>query len=258
MDKNAKVQNSEGQSFTIKHHLKGKEFHDWANQFKKNEQYRKHKRKNQNYLMHTIISFDKRDDVSLEQMEDLANEFIRQQPSGIYLAVPHFDKEHRHIHLCCSAISYRSGKSLRLSKAEFQKLKQDLQNYQQEKYPELSYSVVQHGRKSKPLLTEKEYQFKRRNAGRETNKEQLIGILQTSYSNALSKSAFFENLSANDVSTYSRNGRLTGIKYKGRKFRFSRLGFDIEKLKTIDKSQNRLKEISNTRGRKGRGIDRNI
>ncbi len=252
-----KLLNEAGQTFTIKHNLKGKNIEDYVTHYKKNEGFRLHKRKNQNYLTHEIISFHKEETVTLEQLEELTQQYIAERnPNGIFFAVPHFDK-HPHVHICVSSIEYRSGKSLRMSKGQFQNLKKNIQQYQQDKYPELSKSIVEHGRNKGSKVTDKEFQLKLR-TGRQTDKEKIFGILQTSYSNALSKSLFFENLSANDVSTYSRNGRLTGVVYKRRKFRFSRLGFDLEKLNALDKSQNRLKEIRDTRGRKGKGMDRNI
>ena len=138
--------------------------------------------------------------------------------------------------------------SLASCKKELVKVKKGIQNYQIEKYPELSHSIVQHGKGNKNIQSEKEYQYKRR-TGRETNKNQILVILQTSYKNALSKKQFFESLNLSDVSTYSRNGKVTGVVYKGRKFRFSRLGFTEERLNGLDKSLNRNRELEALRNR---------
>jgi hypothetical protein len=175
----------------------------------------------------------------------------------MYIAVPHFDKEHYHIHICASGVEYRTGKVMRLSKKELVNVKKEIQNYQIEKYPELSHSIVQHGKGNKNIQSEKEYQYKRR-TGRETNKNQILGILQTSYKNALSKTQFFESLTLHDVSTYSRNRKITGVVYKGRKFRFSRLGFTDERLNELDIQLKRGKELRETRIRKDKNIERNI
>src|SRR6266513_2152857 len=111
----------------------------------------------------------------------MAREYIRQRnPRRIYVAIPHFDKEHYHIHICASGIEYKTGKSLRLTKPNLLALKKNIQQFQIEKFPELSKSVVGHGKKEKSLLTDKEYQIKLR-TGRETNKEQVIGMLKTCY-----------------------------------------------------------------------------
>ena len=63
-------------------------------------------------------------------------------------------KDHIHMHIVGSPLEVRSGKSIRMSKAEFSKLQQEMQTYQMEKYPELFNSVVDYGSKKKlPRLT---------------------------------------------------------------------------------------------------------
>ena len=147
-----------GYSFAITHNLKGDSIESWVKQFKANEEYRQHKRANSVILTHEIISFHKDDakDISLDKLENMAREYILQRnPNGIYVAVPHFDKEHYHIHVCASGIEYKTGKALRLAKADLQKLKQKVQQYQIEKYPELDKSIVRHGKKASPSLPKK-------------------------------------------------------------------------------------------------------
>jgi hypothetical protein len=251
---------SKGRSFVIAHNLKGNNLKEWEQQFIKNETYRKQKRKKNVFVTHEILSWNRLDakNMSLEKMEAMAREYINlRNPNGMYIAVPHFDKEHYHVHLCVSGVEYRTGKTLRLSKKELVNVKKGIQDYQIAKYPELSHSIVQHGKKEKSLESEQEYQYRRR-TGRESDKSQVIGILKTSYKKALSKTDFFEMLHLPDVSTYSRRGKVTGVVYKGRKFRFNRLGFTDERLNDLDKSIHRGKELSETRGRKGRNIERNI
>lgn len=103
---------------------------------------------------------------------------IRQRnPNGLYVAVPHFDKNHYQIHICASGMD-KTGMSLRLPKADLQKLKKNIQQYQIDMFPELSKSIVNHGKKEKILLPEKEFQLKLR-TGQETEKELLIGMLKT-------------------------------------------------------------------------------
>src|SRR4029077_20694415 len=125
-------------------------------------------------LFHEILSWHKDDakHITLAKMEDMVRKYIQlRNPNGIYTAVPHFDKDHCHVHICASGVGYKTGKSLRLSKADLQKLKVETQNYQIQKYPELTHSIVNHTKKEKSLVTDKEYQVKRR-IGRETIREQ--------------------------------------------------------------------------------------
>ena len=152
-------------------------------QYIENEKFRKRKRKDSVIITHEIISFHKDDskNITIEKLHDIAEEYIKKRnPKGIYVAVPHFDKEHFHIHICASGVDYHNGKSLRMSKQGFQKLKKDIQNYQLNKYPELSKSLVQHGKKAKVKTTEKEYQQKLR-TGRATKKEQIMSILESCF-----------------------------------------------------------------------------
>jgi hypothetical protein len=170
-----------GKSFVIIHNLKGNRIDGWVKQLKENEEFRKRKRSDSIKLTHEILSWHQEDtkDISLEKMESIAREYIQERhPNGMYVAVPHFDKKHYHIHICASGVEYHTGKSLRMSKAGFQKLKKDIQSYQIEHFPELSNSVVEHGKKDKTKFTEKEYQYKLR-TGRATEKEQLIEMLKS-------------------------------------------------------------------------------
>lgn len=172
-------------------------------------------------------------------MEDIAREYIRRRNrNGMFVAVPHFDRDHYHVHICASGVEYKTGKSLRLSKIDLQKLKKEIQNYQIEKFSELSNSIVAYGMKEKSLLTEKEYQLKLR-TGRVTNKEQIIAILKTCYKKANSRSTFFELRKDYSLKTYERNGKTTGIVFQDYKFRFSRLGLTEERFENLKRDKER-------------------
>jgi hypothetical protein len=247
-----------GKSFVITHNLKGNRIDGWVKQLKENEIFRKRKRSDSVLLNHEILSWHKEDtkNISLEKMEAMAREYIQERnPNGIYVAVPHFDKNHYHIHICASGVEYRTGKSLRMSKAGFQKLKKDIQDYQVEHFPELSNSIVAHGNKEKTRLTEKEYQYKLR-TGRLTEKELIIGMLQTCYKSAVSKDDFFKKLKECKLKTYDRSGKITGVLFGNHKFRFNRLGFTEETLEDLNKSILREKELKETRGKKEKSITR--
>src|ERR1019366_454804 len=217
----------EGKSFVLTHNLRGKNIEGWVKQFLENEQYRKIKRKDSNYLSHEILSWHKDDtkNISLEKMEAMTKEYIRlRNPKGMCVALAHTDKNHWHIHICASALEYRTGKSSWMTKAAFQVLKKNIQQYQLDKFPELSKSVVDHSKKTKAILTDKEYQMKLR-TGRATQKEQLIGILNTCYKQSNSKENFWELLKECKLKVYERGGKISGLNFANKKFRFSRLGF---------------------------------
>jgi hypothetical protein len=252
----------DGKSFAITHNLKGDSINEWVEQFRTNEECRIRKRVDSVLATHEIISFHRDDatNITLDKLEDIARQYVKERNiNGMFVAVPHFDKSHYHIHICASGIEYLTGKSLRLEKKNLSELKKNIQKYQQEKYPELNKSIVNHGKlpKDRALLSEKEYQYKLR-TGRASSKEQVIGILKTSYKKANSKDDFYESLKESGLSTYIRGGRISGIIFNNIKFRLNRLGFTDERLQELDKSISRERETSNLRKKsKDKIISRN-
>jgi len=239
-----------GKSFAITHNMKGHTIDKWVMQFKENELFRNVTRKDSAYLTHEILSWHKDDakDITLEKMEQMTREYIsKRNPNGMYVAVPHFDKDHYHIHICASGLEYRTGKALRMSRTEFGQLKKDIQEYQLKKFPELSKSVVEHGKKDKARLSEKEYQMKQR-TGRETQKEQLIGILKTCYKKADSKEDFYNKLKDCGLKTYERGGKVSGVIMGETKHRFKGLGYEQKNIDRLDRSANRGRELREVRG----------
>ena len=208
---------------------------------------------------HEIISFHKDDatNISLEKLEDIARQYVKERNiNGMYVAVPHFDKEHYHIHICASGIEYKTGKAMRLSKTELQSVKKNIQDFQIEKYPELNKSLVNHEKKVNALtVSDKEHKYKER-TGRATDKEQLLGMLKTCYKKAGSRDDFYENLHECGLTTYIRGGKISGILYNNMKFRINRLGFTEERLEELNKSINRNKDINKLRETKGKGEEK--
>jgi len=260
MNDKARVFDDDEQSFVITHNLRGNSIDDWTEQFKQNETYRTRKRKDSVLLTHEIISFHKdEENISLAKMEDMAREYIRQRnPNGIYLAVPHTDKQHYHIHICASGVEYKTGKAMRMSKEQFQTLKKNIQQYQQEKFPELSKSVVNHSKKGKAKITDKEYQFKLR-TGRETLKEELAEKINICLAKAKSMESFIQILKAENIRPYERGGRFSGVWYENLKFRFNRLQINRDKVVELNKTVERERQIQTMRGggkNKSRGLSK--
>ncbi|MFA6924900.1 MAG: relaxase/mobilization nuclease domain-containing protein [Bacteroidales bacterium] len=238
-----------GKSFAVSHNLRGNSITEWVKQFNENEKFRQNKRTDSVILTHEIISFHRDDakNISIDKLEDIARQYVQERGNGMLLAVPHFDKEHYHIHICASGIEYKTGKSMRLSKATLQNLKKKIQEYQIEKYPELNKSLVNHGNEKKAkALPEKEFKFKER-TGRASDKEQLLEILNKCYTKSNSKNNFYENLKENGLQTYIRGGKIYGVIHKSKKYRFKTLSFTEERLQELDKSINRENEINKLR-----------
>lgn len=251
------------QSFVIKHNIRGESIEEWVKQYQENETYRKLRRPDSVILSHEILSWHREDtkNITIEKLEEMAKEYIKlRNPSGMAIAVSHSDKQHLHIHFCFSGLEYHTGKSLRMSKAEFTKLKQDIQNFQKEKFPELSNSIVEHGKSEKKTLalpSDREYQIKRR-TGRATDKEQVLGMLKDCYHRAISKEDFFEMVEECGLKIYERGGRISGVVMNGRKFRLKRMGVEEERLDELEVGMKRGKEIEKLRTVKEKNINRSI
>lgn len=245
-------------SFLITHNLKGNALAHWVNQYKENETFRKHKRINSVILSHEIVSWHKDDakHITLEKLEQMAREYIKlRNPRGMFVAVPHFDKQHYHIHFCVSGIEYRTGKVMRLSREKLQALKKDFQQFQITRFPELSHSIVGHGKGEKPLFSDKEFQMKLN--GRETDKEKILAVLKTCYNKANSKESFFELVKECGLNPYERGGKITGLVFQNRKFRLKRLGWTEERIAELDVGMKRGRELERLREKyKGKELRR--
>lgn len=247
---NARLFDEKDKSFVLTHNLKGDDIEKWVNQFKENEAHRLRKRKDSVILTHEILSWHRDDakNISLDKMQEMAREYIQKRnPKGMYIAVPHFDKEHYHIHICASGVEYRAGKAMRMSKSDFGKLKKEIQNYQIEHFPELSKSIVAHGKRERGKASDREYNYKLR-TGRDTEKEQVIGMLKTCYKKANSRDTFYQLLNECGLKTYDRGGKTTGIIFGRNKFRFNRIGFTEDRIEMLNIIHNKQKELRELRG----------
>lgn len=241
-----------GKSFTITHNVRGKSIEDWVRSFRENEKYRLRKRKNSVYLNHEIISFHRDDTrhLSMEKLEQLVREYIRlRNPNGCYVAVPHFDRYHVHVHICSSAVQYRTGKSMRMSRRELATLKKKIQDFQVERFPELARSVVRHGRKTNGKTGEKEQHYTIR-TGMRTKKDVLLSILNDCARSSKNQDDFFSGLKEREIQTYVRGGKIYGVIYGSRKFRFKRLGLEIGQIPRKEKSRSKESQITHKPSRR--------
>lgn len=240
-----------GKSFVLTHNINGNSIDEWTNQYVLNESFRKVKRSDSVILTHEILSWHRDDaaSISLDKLKVMTEEYIKlRNDGGMYVAVPHFDKSHYHVHICASGLGFRTGKSLRLTRGEFTKLKKDIQLFQQSRFPELSKSVVSHGKNEKGKMSDKEFQFKLR-TGRDSKRDILSAILKTCYKKAISRETFFELLKDCKAVPYLRGGKVKGVTYEGLKFRFERLGFWERWIDRLDRSQIRETGITDLRNK---------
>ncbi len=136
---------NEENSFSYFHNISRFDPNGIAKEFRENDFHRK-KRKGGLALHHIVLSFSPFDSDSLthEVLHDLVTKFIELRGNeGLYFGRLHSSKDHVHVHILMSANKYRSAQSMRMSRNEFQELKQDIETYQLEKFPEISHSIVQ-------------------------------------------------------------------------------------------------------------------
>lgn len=243
-----KRQSPDGKSFVITHNVKGKSIDGWANQLRENETFRARKRRKDGvYFNHEILSWHRDDTKHLtqEKLRDMVHKYIQLRGSkGMYVATVHHDRDHVHVHICSSGLEYRTGKSMRMSRKEYADLKKNAQQYHVEKFPELSHSIVQHGRKSARRVSDKEQQYKRR-TGKLSQREIVKEMVELCHKKAKSADDFYVRLKGQELETYIRGGKVYGVIYYGRNYRFKTLGVDVEKFKL--KEIQRQKELHDLR-----------
>jgi len=246
--------------FIIRHNMRSRSLEGFKREFEQNEKGRMHKRKDATSIHHTIISFSNLDKahVTEKMLRDISREYIRLRgENNLYCGTVHNDRDHIHLHIAMSGTEMGTGKSSRISKKKFEDVKIALQSFQRLHYPELKHSLPEHGRAKSREKTKEEIQ-KIKTDERATYRSELMGIATIS---AKSKSTehFISQLNDKGYSIYSRNGNEpSGIVYKGYKFRFNKIGVDLEPLRQQDiqreKDEQILKELHDLRNKEWREL----
>ena len=201
---------------------------------------------------HVMLSWHATDAAKLTdaKLRAMAKEFMRLHGEDkIYLIVKHSDKAHTHLHCAVSGTTL-DGRSARVSKADFASIKREMTLFQERNFPELSNSLPEHGKKQKMLENQNIKKIDRNNV-----RTPLLQCLDEVYSKSTSMTHFLAQLREKGIEPYERAGVMTGVVADGYKFRFSRLGYDIDRLQELDVKKTRadatLKEFASirTRGR---------
>jgi len=208
----------------ISHNLRSHTMAGYTKEFIENESFRQRSRSDQVYLFHEIISFNGEDKSKLttDAIRDIANQYIHLRGSeGVMLGAVHRDKEHVHLHMCVSALKFRTGTSFRLSKGQLRELKVSLQEYHKQKHPGISKSFPEHG-KGKAYLKDSNWHALQREQ-RNLLKEQINDKVRSCFEKSASQKEFLELLREENLYHYERGGKPYGIEYEDTKFRFSGL-----------------------------------
>jgi hypothetical protein len=238
-----KKQDIEKGSFLIRHNIRGgSNIRNYVKEFAANNENRLFKRKDQATIQHIILSWSNKDShlISDKMLRDLAKKFIALRgENNLWVGTCHRDRSHLHIHLAMSAVQL-NGRSSRISKAQFEKLKEDMDRYQALKYPQLSNSLPERGKNRKTAFWEN------------SKIQQLHEFVQS----AQSMTQLIDLLKEQNIEPYYRLGKLQGIISENKKYRLKRLGISDQKLKELDVLKSRygteLAELSNIRDKGNR------
>jgi len=192
------------------------------------------KRKNGVIFYHEIISFSvyDKEKITLEVLDDLGREYLRLRAGqALGYAKAHLDKDSIHLHFVISGNLIGSRKKLHLSRKKFNAVKEELEQIQKERYPELCNSVV-FGKEAKKKRRKKnrgevelERRFKEIGKGDLTEKEKISIALKRCLQLSQSERSFSEMLKKNGLAFY-RRGKTVGVKDQKteKKHRFKTLG----------------------------------
>lgn len=143
--------------FIFRHNIKSKTVEGFIKEFENNLLLRKRKTSNQTIIHHTILSWSHKDanQITDKKLRTIARRFVQLRgENNLFVGTKHSDRSHIHLHFAVSG-NQINGCSSRLSKKEFEDLKKSLDEFQKEKYPELSNSLPRHGlSKEKRCLTQ--------------------------------------------------------------------------------------------------------
>ena len=230
--------NIDKQPFTMRHNLNGRDSSRWIKQLEFNESLRKTKRADQVKIYHEVMSFGIGDTLSKNMMRDLCKQFVKERgDDNLYIFREHQDKSHQHIHIAMSGSKLLTGKANRISKAEFDQFRKNMEQYQIKNYPELKNSIVYVKTKNKATVIK---------PLRQEYKGQLLELVQ-SFNSKLSTEIEREIRNAGHE-PYYRKGELVGICHQGgMKFRLSKLGYQKDKTNELNQEGIQLQELDDLR-----------
>lgn len=252
------TQHKNDATIILRNHIRATKFEDIVKEFKLNESFRIYHRQDNVKLFHDILSFAPEDKGSItnQMFKEIAEKYVELRAKNtLSVIIHHAEKNHDHLH-CVTAGVKLDGYSSRISKQQFHHLKIELEKFQQEKFPQLSASLINHKgtrTQSKQQIIEAVGNF------RQAHKQSVLTILQNAFETAQSKKDFIQCIEKQHIQVYYRNNRLQGVTVDDRKFRFSRLGYDEEKFKELDKrefEQSALAELSDLREGKSQQLEK--
>lgn len=243
--------------YFLRHNVFARDPSDIANEFRRNSEHL-NKRKNGNYMYHEILSIDTRKigqgrDVK-EALRLLALAYVEKRCSHnlVFGALHQDHAEHLHYHLMISANQRDEKKRLRLTRADFEKTKREIEALAIEKYPELKQELIIAAPTEKKIERRKQRENRKaqeieKRGGRLSQREALAEGIRLLMKLARSQAEFEALLKEQGFEFYTR-GKHVGIKKldageraaggkKTQSHRFATLKLDQDYLAFLDRCE---------------------
>jgi hypothetical protein len=226
------------EAYSLRHNVYARQERELEMEFTNNARHMK-ARKNGVFLYHEILSISKTSSLSEHDMKDalrrIAHEYVQARaPCSLVYGVVHDDHTHHlHYHLMISANEAGDEKRIRLSKADFQKTKVDLERRVLSEFPELEQKVAM-DKQSSERMSQRGEELKRR-TGETPERDGVKSNIHQIFADSLDRQELFERLRAANLNLYVR-GKNIGIVHEisKRKYRLNRLGLE-ERFATLSK-----------------------
>ena len=235
-----------------------KRIQNMVKQFESNESIRKIQRINKNRAYHEIVSFHKSDTDKLPKkvLLKIARKYAKERsPNSMVVSSMHSDKEHLHIHNVISALEFATGKPVRLSRKEFNGVKERMEQFQ-EKELGLKYSKINHSKKKVQMLQldiERELNLRGKRSERQEIQSKLVQV----FARERTEKVNYRELEKSGLELYSRGGKIAGVQGFNKRYRLKTLGFDPSRVsmkKTIHKK--RLQDLKQIKFNKDKELER--
>jgi hypothetical protein len=202
-------------SYRIYYNIFSREKEEIKREFERNARHVK-TRKNGVYMYHEVLSLEENNKLSKEKqkeiLREISQEYIKSRAGkNIAYGVLHDEKDrHLHYHLVFSSNEFGKSQKTRLSKKKFDEVKQGLEKWVLEKYPELDQKKTMQTKRTNNKLSSKGQEMKRR-TGKTPQRERVVTELKNVFSRSQSKQEFFNNLEKAKLEIYVR-GKAIGFK----------------------------------------------
>lgn len=201
-------------------------------------------RSNTTYFFHEILSLSPSDQDAypparmLTILEDLAYVYLEKRGNTAlgYGKIEVGKNGNYHVHLIISGNHKATDRKLRLSQADFERVKREVEGYQRLYYPQLEHSLVfaQEKRPSRAIpkttVAEQQREHRHQSQGKApppTRKEEIRAIIEKTLTYATSEQDFIARLKVQNLDAYQR-GNTPGVidRRDGKKYRISTLGLE--------------------------------